>query len=182
MSDNQKEIGAILIEMSNRNVDRFFSLIEFAVVVFTLYASIAIYNLDKIIESLQIIDYKFLFCILSGIIAIYYSISQIQDSWKSITIFKRNGGLIQFKSEQELSELNNHLFSSITTQSDTFISSLLLIVCSLGFCFSYLLPEEYPVKNILFYAFFVLFIISIVCKYREELMTWYRKRENNITN
>lgn len=37
MSVDQKEIGAILIEMNTKNIDRFFSLIEFAAVVFALY-------------------------------------------------------------------------------------------------------------------------------------------------
>jgi hypothetical protein len=182
MFDEQKEIGSILIEISNRNVDRFFSLIEFAVVVLALYASITIYN-PSILKSFQTFNRNLILCIISIFIAIYYSLTQIQDSWEDVSVFTKNEGLIQFKKEQELSKLNDHLFSSIKTQSDTFISSLLLIVCSLGFSFSYLLPKDnFPIKDMVFFVFCVFFIISIICKHREKILTLYKSRENNINS
>ncbi len=157
MFDEQKEIGSILIEISNRNVDRFFSLIEFAVVVLTLYASITIYN-PSILKSLQTINSNLILCIISIFIAIYYSITQIQDSWKDVSVFTKNEGLIQFKKEQELSKLNDHLFSSIKTQSDTFISSLLLIVCSLGFSVVIYYQKIIFLLKIWYFSLFVSFL------------------------
>lgn len=149
---------------------------------FRLYATIAVYNLSTILKSLQIIDWNLIFCILSIAIAIYYSTSQIQISGESLTVFKKNGELIQFKNEQELSEQNKYLISSIKTQYDTFISLLLLIICSLGFLISYLLPDDYhSIQEVRFYIFLALFVISIAFKYRGNLKALCRRQENEIT-
>jgi len=177
MLSNQKEIGAILIEMNNRNVDRFFSLIEFSIVVFALYAAVAAYNLSNVITSLQTIDWSLIFCISSILISIYYSTLQIQFSGKSITLLKKENESIQFKSEQELIEQNYYLFSSINTQYDTFISSLLLIICSLGFSLSFLIPKENSLKVALFYIILVLFIISNAYKFRRKIKALCTRQE-----
>lgn len=188
MLDDQKEIGSILIEMNDKNIDRFFSLIEFTVVVVTLYASIAVYKLQDIIESLQqkinlqITDLDILLCILSVVMALGYSLSQIQYSDKRPTVFKNKDGLIQFKNEQELSEQNKELFSLIDIQNDTFISSLFLLICSFGFSYSYLLSDKFhPLQVILFYAFLALFVSSIAFKYRRNIKALYRRQENEVT-
>ena len=89
MLNDQKEIGAILIEMNNRSVDRFFSLIEFSVVVFALYVAVVAYNLSNVLKSLETIDLSLIFCISSIIISIYYSTLQIQISGKSVTLLKK---------------------------------------------------------------------------------------------
>jgi hypothetical protein len=188
MSDDQKEIGSILIEMNDKSIDRFFSLIEFTVVVITLYATLAVYKLQEIIESLQqkvnlqITTLALFLCILSVIMVLSYSISQIQSNEKRPTLFKNNDGLIQFKNEQELSEQNKYLFSLIDIQNDTFISSFLLLVCSSGFFYDYLLQDKFHfLQVILFYPFLVVFIGSIALKYRRNLKALYRRQENEIT-
>lgn len=174
--------------MNDKNIDRFFSLIELTVVVVTLYVSVAIYKLQDIIESLyqkinlQVADLNILFCFLSIIMALGYSLSQIQSSDKKPTVFKNKDGLIKFKNEQELSEQNKELFSLIETQNDIFISSLFLLICSLGFSYSYLLSDKFHLlRVILFYAFLTLFVSSVVFRYRRTLKTSYRKQENEVT-
>lgn len=107
--------------------------------------------------------------------------NQIQDSGKIPILFKENSGIIQYKSEQEISEQNRTLFSSIKTQNDTFICSIMLIICSLGFSFSYLFPEDStPLKPALFWVFLALFVISIAYKYQENIRKLFGNKESKI--
>jgi hypothetical protein len=174
LPDSQKEIYSMLAEISEKNIDRFFSLIEFEIVIVTLYASLAVYRLSDINEylrgfySLKIdiwttLNHFFIaLSIVTLIISLNCSLRHIRyvDTSK-INIFKFENDLIRFKTDQELSKMNTQLVFEVDSQRANFLGSLYLVFVSITSAFVYLLPNKPPLYIVvlvlfLFYLFFII--------------------------
>lgn len=155
MSDNQKEIYLMLTEMSDKNIDRFYSLIELELVIITLYASLAVYRIQGINEYLRgfsslkldilanLNDFYLAICIMTLVFSFHYSLGHlINIDMQKINMLKCENGLYQLKNDQELSKLIKGLLSEILVQKNNFIGSLYLIVLSLTSAVVYLQPNK----------------------------------------
>ena len=155
MPDNQREIYLILIERNDKNIDRFFSLIELDLMIVTLYAAIAVYHMPDLLGYLNGFDpykadfgttlhYLFVaYSLLSLLLACVYSYMHLhQVKEKSMEPFKTENDLIQFKTDQELTKLNKELFSMTRLQSTHYLGSISLSIFSIGSALVYLLVSR----------------------------------------
>jgi len=174
MWDEQKEIGNKLLEIYDKNIDRLYSVVQFAIAVLGLYAAVFALKADEIIAALKVINWDLILCIISLLLSIAFSILKMEFS-HNYTMFEENNGLIQFKND--VSKQNQYLFSETKSQYDIFRSSLTLILCSLGFGYSYLIQSQpvYPeLKTAINIIVWVLFGIGIYIKYRRWICNLVR--------
>jgi hypothetical protein len=171
MSDEKKEIGTKLLEIYDKNTDRLYSVIQFGIAVLALYAVVFGYKSEEISYALKGINLNIILCIISLILSIIFSFMKLLMSGSSkYSMFEKNNGLIQFKND--ISEQNKRLFSEIATQDNTFISSILLIFCSIGFGYSYLLttqPVLQQLNNFAYYLVCALFVLSIFIRFASRI-------------
>lgn len=172
MCNEQREIGTKLLERYDKNTDRLYSVIQFGIVILALYAAVFGYKSEVISESLKGLDWNIIFCIISLILSIIFSFMKLLMSGSSkYSMFEKNNGLIQFKND--ISEQNKRLFSEMATQDNTFISSIMLIFCSVGFGYNYLLTTRpiviQQLNNFAYYISFAVFVLSILIRFASRI-------------
>lgn len=136
MSDQHKEIECELLEIYNKNLDRFFSLIKFIFLIFGVYILTlsSIYGKFDIhaFENAETISfYSLLASLLFVSIALIVPFSQLLIPRERR--FKQTENAIQFRNEEEAKIYNKKLYMIVRQQENYYVTSFLLVLLSFIF-------------------------------------------------
>lgn len=174
MMGQQKEIECELFQIYNQNLDRFFSLIKFILVIFGVYTLTLSNVYGKLdlhaFDNVEIIStYSILACLLSIGIALTVPFSQLLLPKECK--FKQTENSIQFREEDELKVYNKKLFLAVKQQENYYIISFLLILLSLTFFCAHFEPFAICIS-------IPVFIISVL--YYLTFSEWMKKESKSI--
>jgi hypothetical protein len=136
MFGQQKEIECELLEIYNKNLDRFFSLIKFIFLVFGVYTLTLSnvygkFGVDTFDNTRIISFYSLLASLLFISIALIVPFSQLLIPRERR--FKQTENSIQFRDEEEAKIYNKKLYLVVRQQENYYITSFLLVLLSFIF-------------------------------------------------
>lgn len=171
MPEQQKEIEYELFEVYNKNLDRFYSLIKFILLIFGVYIltlSIIYGKLEiQAFDSTQIISvYSLSACLLFISISLIFPLSQlVLPKERKFRLIESS---VKLREEEELKIYNKRLFLVIRQQENYHITSHLLVLLSFIFFCGHFVPFAICISV-------PVFIVSIL--YYLTFSEWI-KREN----